>query len=83
MSAARKKIEFEEALEQLERIAEEIEQGRIGLEESITKYEAGMSLIAHCRTILDQSELKIQKLQARADAAQSANDSRPPRTEEP
>lgn len=73
MSAARKKIEFEEALKQLEQIAEEIEQGRIGLEESITKYAAGMSLIAHCRTILDQSELKIQKLQARADVAQSTD----------
>lgn len=81
MSAARKKIEFEEALKQLEIIAQEIEQGRIGLEESITKYEAGMSLIAHCRTILDQSELKIQKLQARADAAQSTDPQHPPQSD--
>ena len=81
MSAARKKLEFEEALKQLEQIAEEIEQGRIGLEESITKYEAGMSLIRHCRTILDQSELKIQKLQARADGAQSAPGEQPPQSD--
>lgn len=81
MSAARKKIDFEEALEQLEQIAAEIEQGRIGLEESITKYEAGMSLIRHCRTILDQSELKIQKLQARADGAQSAHGEQPPQSD--
>ena len=73
MSTSKKKLKFEEALKQLEQIADEIEQGRIGLEESITKYEDGMSLIRHCRAILDRSELKIQKLQDQADQSQESS----------
>jgi exodeoxyribonuclease VII small subunit len=58
---------FEEALAKLEGIVEAIEQGKIGLEESIVRYEEGMKLIQHCRKIIGQAELKIQKLQAGAD----------------
>lgn len=64
---ARKKLTFEEALAQLETIAEQIEQGAIGLEESINKYQEGMALVRQCRDILSKAELKIQKLQQRAD----------------
>ena len=49
---AKRKQTFEEALEQLETIAE---------------YEEGMVLIKHCREILSKAEHKIQKLQERAD----------------
>ena len=58
-----KKPSFEEALHRLERIAEEIEQGKIGLEESITRYEEGMKLIKQCRAILSKAEMRVQKLQ--------------------
>lgn len=61
---ARKPLKFEEAMAKLENIAGAIEQGEIGLEESIDRYEEGMGLIAHCRKILGDAELKIQKLQA-------------------
>ena len=64
---AKKKATFEEALNQLETIAEQIEQGKIGLEESIGKYEEGMALVKHCRQILSKAENKIQQLQQRAD----------------
>ncbi|MCH7808107.1 MAG: exodeoxyribonuclease VII small subunit [Planctomycetes bacterium] len=64
---AKKKLTFEEALAQLETIAEQIEQGAIGLEESINKYQEGMALVRQCRDILSKAELKIQKLQQRAD----------------
>ena len=60
---AKKKLSFEEALSQLETIAGQIEQGEIGLEESITKYEEGMGLVKQCRAILEKAEMKIQKLQ--------------------
>lgn len=62
---------FEEALRQLETIAEQIEQGRIGLEESISKYEEGMNLIKQCREILARAELKIQQLQTHDDGSVS------------
>lgn len=66
---AKQKPTFEEALKQLETIAEQIEQGKIGLEESITQYEKGMALVKQCRDILNKAELKIQKLQERSDGS--------------
>ena len=40
---------FEEALAELEQILTGIESGKIGLEESLVKYERGNFLIQHCR----------------------------------
>ncbi len=64
---AKKKVIFEEALARLETIAEQIERGEIGLEESIGKYEEGMALVKQCRGILSKAEHKIQQLQQRTD----------------
>jgi len=64
---AKKKLTFEEALKQLETIAQQIEQGKIGLEESISQYEIGMGLVRQCRDILAKAEHKIQQLHERAD----------------
>ncbi|GMU37946.1 MAG: exodeoxyribonuclease VII small subunit [Phycisphaerae bacterium] len=54
---------FEEALQRLEAIAEQIERGQIGLEESIARYEEGVQLIRHCRDVLARAELRVQQLQ--------------------
>jgi len=67
LGMAKKPLKFEQALSRLEEIVTAIEQGEIGLEESIERYEEGMGLIRHCRTVLSEAELKIQKLQADAD----------------
>ncbi|MGB2984789.1 MAG: exodeoxyribonuclease VII small subunit [Phycisphaerae bacterium] len=63
----KRKLTFEEALKELETIAEQIEQGKIGLEESINKYERGMALVKQCREILSKAEHKIQQLRQRTD----------------
>jgi exodeoxyribonuclease VII small subunit len=55
---------FEEALEELERILAEIENGEIGLEESLAKYERGNFLIQHCRGVLSTAEKQIESLNA-------------------
>jgi exodeoxyribonuclease VII small subunit len=60
---ARKELSFEDALKRLEEIASEIEGGKIGLEESITRYEEGMKLVTRCRDILCQAEQRIKKVQ--------------------
>ncbi len=57
---------FEQALAKLEAIVQSIEQGKIGLQESIQQYEEGMKLIRQCRSILTEAEQKIQKLQLAA-----------------
>ena len=60
---SKKALSFEEALARLEQIAEAIDKGQIGLEESITQYEEGMKLLRHCREILAQAEQRIIQLQ--------------------
>ncbi len=71
---AKKKPTFEEALEQLEELTRQIEEGEIGLEESITKYEEGMKLVQHCRDVLGKAEHKIEQLQQRADGSLATRD---------
>ena len=61
MTKAKKKT-FAEALEELEGIVAQIEQGKVSLEQSIEKYAAGIKLIGQCRAILDAAEKKIQLL---------------------
>lgn len=65
-SANPDKLTFEQALERLETLVAQIEQGEVPLEESIEKYAQGVGLIQQCRAILDQAESKIQLLAADA-----------------
>ena len=58
----KQKLSFEKALEKLEQIVSEIEEGKVPLEASIDKYAEGTKLIGRCRAILDQAEKKIQLL---------------------
>ncbi len=75
----KKKVTFEEALGQLEAIAEQIEKGEIGLEDSIKKYEEGMKLVQHCRGTLAKAEQKILQLQGRSDGTLEAKPLEPGR----
>ncbi len=59
---AKQKLTFEQAMETLETIVTEIEQGEVSLEQSIEKYAEGIKLIQQCRGILDAAEKKIQLL---------------------
>jgi len=63
------KLRFEEALEKLETLVTEIEEGKVSLEESIEKYAEGTELVTQCRAILDQAEKKIQVLSKGRDGA--------------
>ncbi len=71
---AKKQPTFEESLQRLETIAREIEDGKIGLEESIARYEEGMKLVERCRSILTTAEQKIKKLQPADDGGLTAAD---------
>jgi len=53
---------FEEALAELEQILSDIEGGQVGLEASLAKYERGMFLIGHCRSVLGAAEKQIELL---------------------
>jgi exodeoxyribonuclease VII small subunit len=68
MTAEQKKLTFEKALEQLEKIVSDVEEGKIGLEQAIEKYEQGMKLIQHCRGILDSAEKRIETISKQSEA---------------
>lgn len=53
---------FEQAVDQLESLIEQIESGEIGLEDALKRYEDGTKLIQRCRGILDKAEKKIEAL---------------------
>ncbi len=53
---------FEEAIERLENIVEELEAGTLSLEESIARYEEGMKLSKRLTQTLDEAEKRIEKL---------------------
>ncbi len=55
-------LSYEQAIEQVEAIADKIEAGEIGLEDSVEQYERGVVLIKHCRSILDKAETRVKKL---------------------
>jgi exodeoxyribonuclease VII small subunit len=57
-----KKESFEEYLKQVETVVKDLESGKLGLEESIEKYEQGMSSLKKCYEILEAAEKKIQIL---------------------
>ena len=55
-------LKFEKALERLEKIVAELEEGNIPLEEAHKKYEEGVKLSRVCSEKLTQAEKKIQVL---------------------
>lgn len=52
-------LNFEMVLAELEKIVRELEDGQIGLEESLAHYEKGVSLLKRCYSQLQQAEQKI------------------------
>jgi len=63
------KLSFEDAIKALTEIVTKIEQGQIPLEASLEQYEKGMTLIRHCRSILQDAEKRIDKITKQQDAA--------------
>ncbi len=61
------KLKFEDALRELEKIAMELEDGEMGLEESIKRFEKGMALAKFCHEKLEEAEQKIEILQKGGD----------------
>ena len=72
-----KKETFEEHLRQVEETVRSLESGKLGLEESIEKYETGIKALRQCYTILEQAEKKIQLLVKEKDGTLSAKDFEP------
>jgi exodeoxyribonuclease VII small subunit len=53
---------FEECLQRLDKIVQELEKGDIPLEKSLVLFEEGMQLSSACRKQLDEAEGKVEIL---------------------
>ncbi len=57
------KMSFEKAMEELESIVSDLENGSIELEESIEKYQRGIQLKKHCDQKLKEANMKIDQIE--------------------
>ena len=53
---------FEESLVQLERTLRELEDGQLGLEDALSRYEEGVGLIKRCYRRLREAEQRVLEL---------------------
>ena len=63
-------LSFEAALKELEDIVSRLEQGEVDLEDSITLYERGQALKAHCEKKLKAAESRLEKVVVGAKGAE-------------
>ncbi len=55
-------LTFDAAMDELADVVARLEAGGLQLEASIALYERGVALHAHCTRLLDDAELRIQRL---------------------
>lgn len=55
-------LSFEHSLEALETIVHDLEDGQVGLAESLAKYEQGVKLLKQCYELLQKAERRIELL---------------------
>ena len=53
-------LNFESAMDRLEKIVEQMESGKLPLEDLIVRYEEGMNLVKTCQERLANAEQKIE-----------------------
>lgn len=55
-------LNLEDALNDLERIVADLENGRLSLEDSLALFEKGMKLVRLCSSKLEKAEQRIESL---------------------
>ena len=58
---------FEAALQELEKIVDQLEKGAVSLDDSIKLYERGEALKNRCDDLLKNAEMRIEKITLSAD----------------
>ena len=66
-------MNFEENIEQLEKIVQELENGKLNLDDSIKKFEEGMKISKKCNEILEDAEKKVTILTKKGDKIEEEN----------
>ncbi len=61
-SSAGQQPSFEEALQRLQTIVQELDQGELGLDRALERYEEGIRLLRQCHEVLQKAERRIELL---------------------
>lgn len=62
MTKKTKQSSFEDALNELEALVEQMESGDLSLDQSLAAFEKGVALTRQCQKALSEAELKVQTL---------------------
>lgn len=52
-------VPFEQALSELEQVVRDLEDGRLGLDEALSRYERGVALVKACQARLEAAEQRV------------------------
>ena len=63
MTKSLSNVSFEQALKELENITKRLEDGSMGLDESIIEFERGNEFVKFCQSKIEEAEKKIEILQ--------------------
>lgn len=53
-------LSFEQALNELQSVVEQLEAGQLSLQDSLTSYQRGQQLSQRCNALLDAAETQIE-----------------------
>ncbi|WP_027707973.1 exodeoxyribonuclease VII small subunit [Zooshikella ganghwensis] len=62
MPRKKQALDFEQSLQALEKLVEQLESGELSLEESLQTFEQGIKLTRQCQEALKEAEQKVQLL---------------------
>ena len=55
-------MKYEEAMQELEKVLADLENGSLELEVMLERFEFGKELLAHCQQLLEKAELQIREV---------------------
>jgi exodeoxyribonuclease VII small subunit len=56
------KLKYEEAMQELEQVLADLENGSLELDAMLERFELGKELLTHCQKLLDKAELRIHEV---------------------
>ena len=59
-----KKLTFEEAMKELEKIVDSLDKGDVSLDEAIAAYDRGSQLKDYCQNKLNEAKMKVETIQS-------------------
>lgn len=62
MTSRKKAVDFEQKLNQLESLVNDMEQGSLTLEDSLKAFEEGIKITRECQQALKEAELRVDML---------------------